>query len=138
MDPGAAGRGASLRPGPSWLSRFLLDEDIPPRAAEIARGLGVDVLSVAEVHRLGWGDEDQLKAAAADGRIFVTCNRNDFIVLTRRFFEEHAPHCGVLIVPGSIPRRHPARLAHAIQRWAERQRAGGHSSTAYLCTFLDP
>ncbi|MBA3636422.1 MAG: DUF5615 family PIN-like protein, partial [Rubrobacteraceae bacterium] len=33
--------------------RFLLDEDLPPRAAEVARGLGLDVLSLHELGRRG-------------------------------------------------------------------------------------
>lgn len=115
---------------------FLLDEDISRRAALISRRLGVDALGVAEVGRVGWSDEDQLHAAAADGRVFVTYNRNDFILLTRRFFEEQATHSGVLIVPGSIPRREPSRLAHALQRWMQAWTDEGQSSVEYLCTFL--
>ena len=120
------------------MSAFLLDEDISPEVARIARGLGLDVTSVAEVGRLGWSDREQLEAAAADGRVFVTYNRNDFILLTRRFFEERAPHAGVLIVPGSIPRRFPSRLAHALTRWAETHDREGAHPVAYLCTFLKP
>lgn len=116
---------------------FLLDEDISPKAAEIARGLGLDARSVIEVDRLGWSDRDQLEAAAADGRLFVTYNRNDFILLTRGFFEAKAPHAGVLIVPRSIPRRLPARLAHALARWVEHRRREGTGAVAYLCTFLE-
>ena len=119
------------------MSRFLLDEDVPPRAAEIARGLGLDVTSVADVGRLGWSDEEQLRAAAADGRVYVTYNRDDFIALTRRFFEEGAPHAGVLIVPGSIPRHLPERLAHALRRWESGRPPEAAGAQAYLCTFLD-
>lgn len=112
--------------------RFVLDEDIPPRAAKVARGLGLDAAGVAELGRLGWSDEEQLRAAAEDGRVLVTYSRNDYIVLTRRFFEERAPHAGVLIVPGSVPRRHPERLAHALKDWGTEF---GTGTTAYLCTF---
>ena len=118
------------------MSRFLLDEDVPPRAAEIARGLGLDVTSVAEVGRIGWSDEDQLRAAAADGRLFVTYNRDDFIVLTRRFFQERAPHAGVLIVPGSIPRHRPERLAHSLRRWNSGRPTEAPDTRSYLCMFL--
>lgn len=116
--------------------RFVLDEDIPPRAAEIARGLGLDAVGVAELGRLGWSDEEQLRAAAGDCRVLVTYNRNDYILLTRRFFDDRARHAGVLIVPRSIPRRLPERLAHALRDWEAgfAARTGGEMS--YLCTFL--
>ncbi len=121
------------------MTAFLLDEDVPPEAAEIGRGLGLDVLSVSEVGRLGGSDERQLETAAADGRIFVTYNRNDFILLTRRFFELRAPHAGVLIVPSSIPRRLPARLAHALRRWEDMTGEPRSPRPApYLCVFLEP
>lgn len=77
-------------------------------------------------------DEDQLRATAGDGRVFVTYNRNDFILLTRRFFDEQAGHCGTLIVPGSLTRRRAEGLAHALRDW---EAAFGAGSTAYLCTF---
>ncbi|MHB1194677.1 MAG: DUF5615 family PIN-like protein [Longimicrobiales bacterium] len=112
--------------------RFVLDEDIPPRAAAAARGLGLDAVGVAELGRLGWSDEEQLRAAAGDCRVLVTYNRNDYMLLTRRCFEERAPLTGVLIVPGSLPRRLPERLAHALKDWEVEFGAG---TTTYLCTF---
>jgi predicted nuclease of predicted toxin-antitoxin system len=115
------------------LTAFLTDEDVSPRVAEIARGLKLDVVSVRDRGRLGWSDEDQLRAAAADGRVFVTYNRDDYIRLTRRFFHEREPHAGVLIVPGSIPRREPRRLVRALARWEQEHPA----PVSYLCTFLD-
>ena len=49
--------------------RFLLDEDLPPLAAEITRGLGLEVTSVHELGRRGIGDRDQLRFAAAEDRV---------------------------------------------------------------------
>lgn len=57
--------------------RFLLDEDLGPAIAEIARGLGLDVLSIHEIDRRGLPDEEQLRFAASQGRIFLTRNRDD-------------------------------------------------------------
>ena len=55
--------------------RFLLDEDLPPLAAEVARGLGLDAVSVHELGRRGNMDRDQLRFAweltAADGSPIV-------------------------------------------------------------------
>ncbi|UCC24771.1 MAG: DUF5615 family PIN-like protein [Gemmatimonadales bacterium] len=115
------------------MTAFLTDEDVSPRVAEIARGMESDVVSVRELGRLGWSDEDQLRAAAADARVFVTYNRDDFIWLTRRFFHEREPHAGVLIVPGSLPRREPRRLARALTHWARSH----PTPIPYLCTFLE-
>lgn len=66
--------------------RFFLDEHLSPRIAEIARGLGVDVTSVIERGTVGLSDEEQLSAAAEEGRCLVTQDRADFIVLTTIFF----------------------------------------------------
>jgi len=41
--------------------RFLLDEDLNPAVAEIGRGLGLDVVSVHEIDRRGFPDEEQLR-----------------------------------------------------------------------------
>ena len=41
---------------PGQVDKFLLDEDIPPKAAEIARGLGLDARSVIDLGRTGWSD----------------------------------------------------------------------------------
>jgi predicted nuclease of predicted toxin-antitoxin system len=97
--------------------RFLLDEDLSPVAAETARGLGLDAVSVHEIGRRGYTDREQLELAASEDRIFVTRNRDDFIRLTIESFQTGSPHAGVLIVPRSLPNHHPERLAHAIRRW---------------------
>ena len=68
--------------------RFYLDEDLSPRIAVIARGLGLDVVSAIELGNLGLADEEQLSLAARDGRCVVTQNRADFIRLTVTSFEQ--------------------------------------------------
>ena len=111
---------------------FLLDEDVNPAVAEIARGLGLDVLSVHEIDRRGLQDEDQLRFSASQQRIFVTRNRDDFLRLTLIFFQTHEPHAGLLIVPRSLPNHLPERIAHALRRWQERPGDPG----AYFIDFL--
>jgi predicted nuclease of predicted toxin-antitoxin system len=101
--------------------RFLLDEDLNPAVAEIARGLGLDVVSVHEIGRRGFVDEEQLRFSASQHRIFVTRNRDDFIRLTVVFFQTGEPHAGLLIAPHSLPNNQPERIAHALNRWHERQ-----------------
>lgn len=115
--------------------RFLLDEDVNPAVAEIGRGLGLDVVSVHEIQRHGFDDEPHLRYAAADDRLFVTRNRDDFIKLTVDFFHAGQAHTGVLIVSHSLPNHQPARLAHALHRWSERHE-GDPQPFQYMIDFL--
>jgi predicted nuclease of predicted toxin-antitoxin system len=112
--------------------RFLLDEDLNPAVAEIARGLGLDVLSIHEIDRRGLEDENQLRFAASEDRIFITRNRDDFIKLTVRLFQTGEPHRGVLIVPHSLPNHLPERIAHALRSWHGRSGDPG----PYFIDFL--
>jgi predicted nuclease of predicted toxin-antitoxin system len=112
-------------------ARFLLDEDLNPKSAEVARGLGLDVVSVHEIERLGFSDEEQLRFAAAGGRILVTRNRDDFLALTTEFYRRSAPHRGVLIVTAGLPNNRPERLAHAMGRWKMERGVHLHTTTHY-------
>jgi hypothetical protein len=114
--------------------RFLLDEDLNPLAAEVARGLGVDALSVHDIDRRGLPDEEQLRRAARDVRTFVSRNRDDFVRLTIEWFRTGEAHPGVLIVPHSLPNNQPERIAHALATWAARR--AGLGNLAYLIDFL--
>ena len=110
----------STRSEPSRYSfQFLLDADISPEVARIGRALGLDSVSVYECGRGELRDDEQLRWAATDGRIFVTRNRNDFLHWTSEFVRMSEPHAGVLIVSRSIPATRPELLAHALVRWAE-------------------
>jgi predicted nuclease of predicted toxin-antitoxin system len=114
---------------------FLLDEDLAPAAAVIARGRALDVVSVHELDRRQRTDEDQLRSAAGEGRVFLTRNRDDFIRLTVACFQAGEPHPGVLIVPWSLPNRQPERIVSALQTWLDR-RGGGPGSMRYVVDFL--
>ena len=83
--------------------RFLLDKDLPPEAAEIARNVGLDVVSVHEISRQGYADDEQLRFAAGERRIFLTRNRDDFLLLTIEFYRVGEPHPGLLIVGRNLP-----------------------------------
>jgi len=97
----------------------LLDEDLSPRVAEVARGLGVDVESVHELDRRGLSDREQLRLAGAEGRIFVARNRDDYIALTVEFYGTGEPHSGVLVVPRRLTNNRPERIAHTLKRWVD-------------------
>jgi predicted nuclease of predicted toxin-antitoxin system len=115
--------------------KYLLDEDVNPRTAEIARGLGLDVASVHEIGRRTLSAGEQLEFAAQEGRVLVTRNRDDFIQATLTFFRTGQPHAGVLIIPHALPNRDPERMAHALADWqAERVERGGLAP--YTIDFL--
>lgn len=114
--------------------RFLLDEDLNPTVAEVARGLGLDAVSVHEVDRRGLSDDEQLLWAAREARVLVTRNRDDFIALTVERFRTGEAHAGLLIVPRSLPNDQPERMAHALAAWASA--AAGAESLAYGIDFL--
>lgn len=99
--------------------RFYLDEDVPKGAAVVGVGLGLDIVSAYHVGPTPRADSEHLATAAADGRIVVTYNRNDFIQCTHDAFAAGRPHAGVLILTRKLP-RDPARVAHALARWAVR------------------
>lgn len=109
--------------------RFLTDEDLNPAVARIGRGLGLDVVSVHEIDRRGFADEEQLRFAAAERRVLVTRNRDDFIRLTLVCFQTGESYRGILIVPYSLPNHRPARIAHALKKWADR---GGDPGECFL------
>ena len=100
--------------------RFYLDEDLSSRVAEIARGLGLDAVSVHERDQHGFPDDQLLRLAALEGRCFVTRNRNDFVRLTVQFFENEWPHTGLLIVSHSLRNDDFAALAHALLTYSQR------------------
>lgn len=54
--------------------------------------------------------------ASRIGAALVTRNRNDFIALTMQCFDEGRAHCGVIIVPHSIPADNPAILARRLAK----------------------
>ena len=97
--------------------RFYLDEDLSGKIAAIARGMGVDVVAAHECGNSGSDDEIHLTFAAKEGRCLVTRNRDHFIALTVKFFEEQRPHAGVLVVPYSMPSDRFSLIAGAITQY---------------------
>ncbi len=56
--------------------RFLLDQDVYATTASFLRGLGHDVVPVAQIGRAQADDEELLKIASEQGRIFITRDRD--------------------------------------------------------------
>ncbi len=141
MDAGARSLRASVHPpagvtNPRFGRRFLLDEDLSPRVAEVARRLGLDVESVHELDRRGLSYREQLQLAAAGGRVFVTRNRDDYIALTVEFYRTGEAHNGVLIVPRGLPNNRPERIAHALKRWVDTRATTPETFDSYHLDFL--
>jgi hypothetical protein len=114
---------------------YLIDEDLSTEVALIARGLGLDAVSVQELRRRSWTDEMHLEQAAIEGRCIVTGNRDDFRRLTTEFGARDRPHAGVLVVPYTLVRRGAVAVARALAAF-DRER--GDFPAAYLCDFLQP
>ena len=70
--------------------RYHLDEHVDPAVAEGLRQRGVDVTTTVEAELTGAPDVAQLAFAAAEGRVFVTRDR-DFLVLD----SEGVAHAGI-------------------------------------------
>ncbi len=104
--------------------KFYLDEDLSPKIAEILRRGGMDTLSAHETGMCEASDQTQLEFAAAEKRCLVTRNRDDFIRLTVRFFNDQRPHCGVLIVPYTLPGDQSSRMASLIKKFSLRHPKG--------------
>lgn len=116
--------------------RFLLDEDVHPAVAEIGRGRGLDVVSVHELGRRGLSDREQLAFAAAEGRLLVTRNRDDFVRLTVECFQTGAAHRGILVVPYSLPNHLPQRIAESLDGWASDHDDVADDAVRCLLAFL--
>jgi len=99
--------------------KYYLDEDLSPKIAEILRSKGVDAISAHEVGNLQISDEQQLEYAATEGRCMVTRNREDFVQLTVDFFHAYREHCGLLIVPYSVPASRFSFIAERLKAYAD-------------------
>lgn len=71
----------------------------------------MDVLSCLDAGMNARDDEAHLILAAAQGRVLVTANVRDFVLLHREWLVQGRPHSGVLLIPqqqystGEIVRR---------------------------------
>lgn len=116
--------------------RFLLDEDLPTKAAEIARSLGLAAVSIHELPREGINDTEQLRYATREGYVLVTRNRDDFARLSTEFYSRGEAYVGILIVPRGYANNRPERIAHALRRWADERGTLPADTMLYLIEYL--
>jgi len=109
--------------------KYYLDEDISPKVADMLREYQVDAVSTHEVKRTQTSHREQLEYAASGGMAMVTRNRDDFVRLTVQFFNELRTHCGVLIIPYSIPGDNFRLMAKALKKYASKHPSGLESYT---------
>ena len=113
--------------------KFYLDEDLSPKIADILRKNEVDALSAHEIGALEASDLQQLEFAGKEKRCLVSPNRDDFIKLTIRFFNDHRPHHGIVIIPYTIPGDQFSRMAVLLKTFASNHPAG---LAPYTIAFL--
>ena len=102
--------------------RWLLDEMLPPGAAEELNGRGHDATTVADLGLAGQPDPVIFDRAASEGRVVVTENIADFAVLLEQRLRNDQPVVPVVFVRKTdLPRRGalPHHLAGRLDRWAE-------------------
>jgi hypothetical protein len=113
--------------------KFYLDEDLSLKIADILRKNRVDARSAHEIGAVEASDLQQLAFAAKEKRCLVTRNRDDFIKLTLRFFNDHRPHHGIVIIPYTIPGDHFSRMAVLLKAFASNHPSG---LAPYTIAFL--
>lgn len=76
---------------------FYFDEDVSVIVAKILRAHGFDVICASEIKLHSKTDEEQLKFATKEERIFITHNIRDFIKLHKEYFEKGSFHRGIIL-----------------------------------------
>jgi len=80
--------------------KLYFDEDALQNALVIAlRNANIDVVTVGDVSRFGFSDEEQLIWAAEQKRVIYSFNMGDFYQLHSLFFIETRVHNGIILAP---------------------------------------
>lgn len=75
--------------------KFLLDENFEYRIASFLKQQGHNVTAIAHEYPNALSDREVLAIAVKEKRILLTNDRTDFRQL---IFEQHLPHCGVIVM----------------------------------------
>ncbi len=96
------------------MARLLADENFPLPVVESLRGLGHDVVTLAEagLAQQAMADLAVLHAAMADGRAVATLDRRDFV----RLHAEYPSHAGIVVCTFDLDFEGQARRIDAALR----------------------
>ena len=79
--------------------RFYLDEDSVEKSLITAfRNAGLDVVTVTDVDRQSYSDEEQLIWATEQERVIYSYNRRDFCRLHNEFLATERSHAGIILL----------------------------------------
>lgn len=79
--------------------RFYIDEDSVEKSLIAAfRKAGLDVVTVTDVNRQSYSDEDQLIWATEQERVIYSYNRRDFCRLHSEFLGVERNHAGIVLL----------------------------------------
>lgn len=87
------------------MTRFYLDHNVSGPFLRLARARGYDIIVAEELGLAGAKDEEQLLTAAQMGRLFITHDIDDIMMLHRAWhrwssvWQVEPRHSGVLIIP---------------------------------------
>lgn len=97
--------------------RLLLDADISPAVAAALRDRGHDVVGAREHRTLErLTDEALLALATQEGRVLVTYNVRDYLLLARQLAHSERAHGGIVVIHAkSIPQRDIGALVRALE-----------------------
>ncbi|HEX5506266.1 MAG TPA: DUF5615 family PIN-like protein [Thermomicrobiales bacterium] len=102
------------------MARFHLDHNVSMALTALLRAAGHDTVTAGDLGLQRADDDVHLAEAAEAGRIFVTHNRTDFVLLHRawhrwsRRWGVHRPHAGILVIP-QAPHLQPAQAAVEVE-----------------------
>jgi hypothetical protein len=94
--------------------RYYFDENMSGAVAAAMRRSGIDVVTAQEVGRDGLPDDEQLRYAAAEGRVLVTHDQ-DFLVLAATFQAAGEHFAGIAFGVGARYQHSPGALITALQ-----------------------
>jgi|CXWL01.1.fsa_nt_gi predicted nuclease of predicted toxin-antitoxin system len=77
--------------------KLYFDEHVHPLVAVMLSERGIDCRTTQEAGNLGMDDEDQLRYATAQGRVLVTFDRRDFLMLARQWASTNQSHAGLIL-----------------------------------------
>ncbi|MET0516312.1 MAG: DUF5615 family PIN-like protein [Nitrospiraceae bacterium] len=93
--------------------KLYFDEHLPTTLALMLQERGHDCLTTQAAGNVGRSDEDQLAYAAGERRVILTFNRNDFLLLAKKWFVIGRVHAGIILsrqLPASQLLRHLLHL----------------------------